>query len=75
MLSGPLLEVGLISFTNLYHYTAPDAIGLGIIPSFILPVYLAGAPAVGNLARLTWNWAGSGVGGRDDEDRSGGDEA
>lgn len=54
MLAGPGLELTLIKFTNLYHYTAPDAVGLGLVPSFIVPVYLAGAPAVGNLARLTY---------------------
>lgn len=56
MLSGPALELVLLKFTDLYHYTTPDAIGLGLVPSFIFPVYLAGAPAVGNLARATYQW-------------------
>jgi hypothetical protein len=56
MVSGPALELGLLKFTDLYHYTSPDAWGLGLVPSFIFPVYLAGAPAVGNLARLTYQW-------------------
>lgn len=55
-LAGPGLELVLLSTTDLYHYTQPDAIGLGIVPSFIVPVYMAGAPAVGNLARATYQW-------------------
>lgn len=54
MLAGPGLELALIKWTDLYHYTTPDAIGLGLVPSFIFPVYLAGAPAVGNLARFNY---------------------
>jgi len=56
MLSGPALEMALIKFTDLYHYSMPDSVGLLLVPSFIFPVYLAGAPAVGNLARLTYQW-------------------
>lgn len=56
MLSGPALELALLKSTDLYHYTQPDALGFGLVPSFIFPVYLAGAPAVGNLARATFQW-------------------
>ncbi|KAG2501978.1 hypothetical protein HYH03_000474 [Edaphochlamys debaryana] len=45
---GPVLEVVLINNLGLYHYTHPDVAG---IPLFIPWVYLAGAPANGNLGR------------------------
>jgi hypothetical protein len=47
-IGGPVIEVVLIHF-QLYHYTNPD--WPGDIPSWIWAVYLAGAPAVGNLSR------------------------
>lgn len=56
MVSGPALELWLLALTDLYHYVTPDSLGFGHFPSFILPVYLCGAPAVGNLARLTYRW-------------------
>lgn len=45
---GPLLEMGLINVGELYSYTSPEMFG---VPLFIFPVYFAGGPAVGNLAR------------------------
>jgi hypothetical protein len=57
-LAGPLVEVALLNVAPavvggpLYHYTAPDALG---IPLWIGWVYACGAPAVGNLARLFWS--------------------
>lgn len=47
---GPAIEIGLLNFPgwDLYAYSSPDLLG---IPTFILPVYFCGAPAVGCLAR------------------------
>lgn len=60
-LGGPAIEVGLLhlpalaglpdSAAGLYAYADPDLPGLGI-HSWIVPVYFAGAPAVGSIARL-----------------------
>lgn len=47
---GPLIEVAIINGLHAYYYTNPDWVDLGI-PSWIWAVYLAGAPAVGNLSR------------------------
>ncbi|KAJ1629231.1 hypothetical protein T492DRAFT_873745 [Pavlovales sp. CCMP2436] len=59
-LGGPLIEVGLVhgpallNLPALYEYAQPDLPRLGI-DGWIAPVYFAGAPAVGGLAR----WAKS----------------
>ena len=44
---GPAIEVALIH-AGLYQYSHPDLLG---VPTWIAPVYAAGAPAVGNLGR------------------------
>ena len=58
-LGGPLIEVGLLSLSRAdlmwgsgYHYTDPGE--TGFFPLWIVPVYFAGGPAVGNLARGVW---------------------
>ncbi|EKX47210.1 hypothetical protein GUITHDRAFT_69977 [Guillardia theta CCMP2712] len=58
-LCGPLVEVFLLQVwpawtgQTLYAYSAPDMLG---IPLWIAWVYGCGAPAVGGLSRLTWNY-------------------
>jgi hypothetical protein len=49
--AGPALEIGLVNLTGLYHYNGADFMG---VVSWIPWVYMAGGPAVGNLARATW---------------------
>lgn len=51
-IGGPLIEVGLISLLQQYHYT--DSGEFGFFPLWIVPVYFLGGPAVGNLARGFW---------------------
>ena len=57
--SGPLIEVGLISLSRSgilasgYQYT--DLGETGFFPLWIAPVYFLGGPAVGLLARGIWN--------------------
>lgn len=46
--AGPAVEVSLINVGHLYTYCSPEFLG---VPLFIAPVYFAGGPAVGNLAR------------------------
>mmetsp|Transcript_6156 Transcript_6156/g.18599 ORF Transcript_6156/g.18599 Transcript_6156/m.18599 type:complete len:259 (+) Transcript_6156:84-860(+) len=46
---GPAIELVLINIFGLYSYANPDWAG---IPLWILPIYFAGGPAVGNLSRL-----------------------
>lgn len=48
---GPVVEVALINVGHLYTYSSPEFLG---IPFFIVPVYFAGGPAVGNLARALY---------------------
>ena len=61
--SGPLIEVGLLSLskseilTSGYRYT--DLGETGFFPLWIVPVYFLGGPAVGLLARGIWNALGS----------------
>lgn len=47
-IGGPVVEMILINFAHMYVYTSPEWMN---IPLFIAPVYFAGGPAVGNLAR------------------------
>jgi hypothetical protein len=42
--AGPIMEIFLINYLHLYHYTHPDVFG---IPTWIPWVYFGGAPAVG----------------------------
>jgi len=52
---GPSVECLLMTFLPVgesYHYTAVDTFGL--FPAWIAPVYAAGGPAVGRLARGFW---------------------
>lgn len=58
---GPVIELALTSFTDLYHYTSPDFYS---VPSWIPWVYLCGGPAVCNLARAQWQ-ALQGAGGEE----------
>lgn len=51
-LCGPAVEVALINFLGLYHYTHP--VWFGAVPSWIPWVYFCGGPAVGNLGRIVW---------------------
>lgn len=55
--TGPAVEVALIRFAHLYCYSRPEFLG---VPLFIVPVYFAGAPAVGNLARAVAAWEDAG---------------
>ena len=59
---GPIIELVLTSFTDLYHYTSPDFYS---VPSWIPWVYLCGGPAVCNLARAQWQALPGGVGGEE----------
>ncbi len=45
---GPLIEIGLINFGQLYEYMHPQVLG---VPTWIPWVYLCGSAAVGNLGR------------------------
>ncbi|CEL98020.1 unnamed protein product [Vitrella brassicaformis CCMP3155] len=45
---GPLIEVGLVNWTDLYAYSRPDVLG---VPVWLPLVYFCGGPAVGNLGR------------------------
>ncbi len=49
---GPVIELGLTTFTDLYRYVSPD---FASVSSWIPWVYLCGGPAVCNLARLQWS--------------------
>mmetsp|Transcript_15675 Transcript_15675/g.43240 ORF Transcript_15675/g.43240 Transcript_15675/m.43240 type:complete len:395 (-) Transcript_15675:342-1526(-) len=62
---GPLIEAGILKCTTLglfgldqsgYHYN--DLGETGFFPLWIAPIYFLGGPAVGNLARGTWNQLG-----------------
>ena len=61
--SGPLIEVGLLSASRAgwleagYRYT--DLGETGFFPLWIVPVYFLGGPAVGLLARGIWNALGA----------------
>ena len=48
---GPAVEIALINGLHLYHYTAPQLLG---VPTWIPWVYAAGGPAVGGLGRRVW---------------------
>jgi hypothetical protein len=48
---GPILELLLTTYTELYMYSSPDFYS---VPSWIPWVYLCGGPAVCNLARAQW---------------------
>ncbi len=61
-ISGPLIEIALISFLPeswAYHYN--DSGETGYFPLWIIPVYFLGGPANGNLARAIWNHLGENV--------------
>ena len=61
---GPVIELALTSWTDLYHYTSPDFYS---VPSWIPGVYLCGGPAVCNLARAQWQALQGGGGGQGGE--------
>jgi hypothetical protein len=49
--SGPVVEIVLINYLDLYHYAHP--VVFDAVPTWIAATYFAGGPAVGNFGRKT----------------------